>query len=693
MHREDEPEKGPKDHVSEGLKTACNVSPEKTAKLLEDLRLHQVELEMQNEELKKAQQVIEEGRQRLADLYDFAPVGYLTLNAQNVVEEANLTAATLLGTVRQVLVGASFLQYVDSHYAAEYRRHHERVVKSRAKAVCELRLQKRDGNVFWARMESVPVTPGFDDGDPVLLRTVFTDITERKEAEEALLEGEEKYRVLVESVNSIIARLDGEGRVIFLNDYGRDFFGYSEEELWGTGLVGTILPPGQYGLDAKEFLIYMADHPEDYREREIEMVRRNGEKVWVSWMVRTLYDEKGVFTGMLAVGNDVTERRRLEGEIRQAQKMEAIGTLAGGIAHDFNNILAGIIGFAEMIEEDSLPGSKDARRAQRIITAASRGADLVRQILAFSRKAEIAREPLSLSPLIGETVRFLRSSLPATIEIQLAVKASDDTVLASPSEIQQILMNLVTNASFAMMDTGGIIRAVITNVVFEPESPILDPDIEPGEYVQISVQDSGSGMSPDIMQRIFEPFFTTKGVGQGTGMGLAVVFGIVKSLHGAISVESERGIGSTFRVLLPMARAAKKDEDPEAVLPPGGTERILFVDDEELIAEWGQTALEGLGYAVTVITDSEKALVVFTLDPSNFDLVIVDQTMPKMTGFHLARRLLATRADIPIILCTGHSETVSPEYAKEAGIKEFLMKPLRKRQLAEAVRKVLDTRE
>jgi CheY-like chemotaxis protein len=244
-----------------------------------------------------------------------------------------------------------------------------------------------------------------------------------------------------------------------------------------------------------------------------------------------------------------------------------------------------------------------------------------------------------------------------------------------------------------MRENGGVLSISTTDIDFEPDSPILDTDIEPGEYVQLIVTDTGHGMEPHVMKRIFEPFFTTKEIGEGTGMGLPVVYGVVKSLHGTITVESEPGIGSTFRISLPVIRTNEKEDGREVQPAPKGAERILFVDDEELLTEWGQAALERLGYTVTSLTDSTEALNLFSSDPSRFDLVILDQTMPKFTGLQLARKLLEVQSNIPIILCTGHSDSVSPEKAKAAGIKEFLMKPLGKQQLAEAIRRVLDTTE
>ena len=362
-------------------------------------------------------------------------------------------------------------------------------------------------------------------------------------------------------------------------------------------------------------------------------------------------DSTGSVVNISVVVKEITQERRLEDQLRQSQKMEAIGTLAGGIAHDFNNMLAAILGFTEMALED-LPDRPDVERnLQNVSRAAMRARDLVKQILAFSRKTGHERNPLSLSPLIKETVQLLRASIPTTIEIKFTATATSDTVLAAPVEIQQILMNLATNASLAMQEKGGTLEVSLTDIDFEPDSPVFGADVSPGEYVQLVVKDTGIGMGPDVMKRVFEPFFTTREVGKGTGMGLAVVYGIVKDLQGTVTVESELGVGSTFSVLLPKV---KTDAQAEAVQPveiPGGNERILFVDDEEMLVEWGRATLERLGYKVTAMTDSQEALKTFSSDPSRFDLVITDHAMPQMAGAQLAKELLSDK--------TGHSPSSS----------------------------------
>ena len=666
---------------------------EETKRLLEDLRLHQTELQDQNEELRRAQQILQEHRRRLANLYDHAPVAYLTFNTKGLIEQANLTASALLGVPGQKLVGTPFQQYVHPKYTDKYFEYLARVMLDGENSSCELRLRKHGGTLFWGRVESVPVEPF--EGEEALVRSAVIDITQRKEAEEALRESEEKYRVLVESAQVIILRLDNEGRVVFLNDYGRKFFGYSPEELWTKGVVGTIVArEDAVGLNVKELLAFMTKHPENYRARELDNIRRNGERARVSWTISVLHDEEGFFAGILAVGTDITPRRRLEEQLRQSQKMEAIGTLAGGIAHDFNNMLAAILGFTEMAMEDTSDRPEVTKSLGHVTRAAIRARDLVKQILAFSRKAEYTRDPLSVVPIIKETVHLLRSSIPATVEIKLDVSAASDMVLASPTEIQQILMNLATNAFLAMQEKGGILEISLTDVDLEQGYSMAGLDVAHGDYLQLTVSDTGAGMSPEVAKRIFEPFFTTREVGKGTGMGLAVVYGIVNDLRGMIAVESKPGAGSVFRVFLPKVDADVQERDAKASEIIGGKERILFVDDEKLLVEWGRVTLERLGYKVTSLANGTEAINIFRANPFLFDLVITDQTMPGMSGIQLASELLAIRHDLPIILCTGHSDAVSPESAKEVGVREYLMKPLSRKELAGAVRKVLDkTRE
>lgn len=384
------------------------------------------------------------------------------------------------------------------------------------------------------------------------------------------------------------------------------------------------------------------------------------------------------------------EKGRLEDRLQQAQKMEAIGTLAGGIAHDFNNILGTILGYADMAKEDAPPGTRFERDLEKVLIGANRAKDLVKQILAFSRQAQVERIPIKIQPLIKEGLKMLRSSIPATISITEDIDPKSGTILADPTQIHQVLMNLCTNAYHAMEETGGALSVTLQTTFVGSDEKEMLLHVNPGEYVELIVSDTGSGIRPDIIRKIFDPYFTTKETGKGTGMGLAIIHGIMSDYGGTIRVESRLGKGTTFHTYFPVVEKEALPEIKESEDIPQGKERILFIDDEELLVEMGKDMLERLGYHVTVRRTSLEALETFQNTPSEFDLVITDQTMPNMTGADLARRMMQIRPDIPIILCTGYSNLIDEDSAKALGIKEFALKPLSKEELAKLIRKVLN---
>ena len=526
-------------------------------------------------------------------------------------------------------------------------------------------------------------------------RIYVTDITEHRRMEKetrqllnAVRESEERYRTAIESATDGIALVQGD-RHIYVNARFAEIFGFdSPRDIIGKPLSLTVHPDNvEMVSDINRMRQGGGSAPLRY---EFKGVTKDGEVRFIEVAAaRTNY--RGEPTS-LAYLRDITDYKNLEDQLRQSQKMEAIGTLAGGIAHDFNNILAAIVGFTEMAIDDVPDHPLVEKNLRNVLGSAMRARDLVRQILTFSRKTGHERTPTALSPVVKETVHLLRASIPATIEIKLSITATSDTVLAAPIEVQQVLMNLATNASLAMEEKGGILEISLTDIDLMPDSPVF-ANLMPGEYVQLIVKDTGIGMSADVMKRVFEPFFTTRGLGEGTGMGLAVVYGIATDLQGTITMESEPGIGSTFRIFLPKVKAAVKEDQMPTHQIPMGTESILFIDDEELLVEWAKATLQRLGYDVTALTDPAEALKTFSSDPSRFDLVITDQAMPSMAGMHLARKLFNIRPDVPIILCTGHSATVSAETAKTAGIKKFLMKPVTRQELAEVIRQALDTKK
>jgi len=384
------------------------------------------------------------------------------------------------------------------------------------------------------------------------------------------------------------------------------------------------------------------------------------------------------------------ERERLQQQLLQSQKMEALGTAAGGIAHDFNNILAAIIGFTESVRGRAEKGSRDERILGRVIEAGLRGRELVKQMLTFARKTAYEKKPLRLSGVIRETTALVRASMPATVGITIKVESESGLVIGDPNQIQQVLMNLCTNGADAMREKGGVLEVGLSDYSVSTAGEDIY-GIRPGLYMKLWVRDTGEGMAPEVISRIFDPFFTTKKAGQGTGLGLAVVHGIVKQHGGYIAAESEPGKGSLFTVYLPMAtgllpsREAVSGDDC-----PGGSGRILFVDDEEAQTEMGKEILEELGYRVKTCRSPGEALDLVKAGAGGFDLIITDQTMPLMTGMDMAKKILDLAADIPIILCTGFSHLVDAGQARAAGIRAFVMKPLTKNEIARTIRQVLD---
>ena len=389
---------------------------------------------------------------------------------------------------------------------------------------------------------------------------------------------------------------------------------------------------------------------------------------------------------------DITERKQLQTQLQQALKMEAIGKLAGGIAHDFNNVLYSIIGYTELTMDDVPEGSLARKNLKEVFKGAMRAKDMVQQILAFSRKDDTQKKPIKVQSVVKEALKLLRTSIPSTIEIRQSIDADCGPVLADPTQIHQVIMNFATNAYQAMLEKGGVLE--LTLMEEEIGSDDSDFDLDPGTYLKLTVSDTGYGMDNVVMGKIFDPYFTTRGPGEGTGMGLAVVHGIVKSHGGNITVYSELGEGTAFSVYLPLIET--RPVEPKVIsaeLAPTGTERILFVDDEEYIVLMTQQILERLGYQVTSRTSSVEALAAFKAKPNEYDLVITDMTMPNMTGVELVPRLKEIRSDIPIIICTGFSEMIDEDKAKAVGIREYVMKPIVIEEIAKTIRKVLDERQ
>jgi signal transduction histidine kinase/ActR/RegA family two-component response regulator/HAMP domain-containing protein len=430
--------------------------------------------------------------------------------------------------------------------------------------------------------------------------------------------------------------------------------------------------------------------------RELLMKQPNNPDRFMWINASPIINDQGVVHAGISIFLDITKRKKveldninLELQLRQVHKMEAIGTLAGGIAHDFNNVLAAIIGYADLAIED-IPDKNPARlQIQEVLKAGNRAKDLVKQILAFSRKSQVGSLPVQTHLVLEEVVHLLRASIPSTIDIRIDIDPNCRPVLADQTQIHQVILNLCTNAAHAMEQEGGILDIVLGRLEIDADQLIKYPDLKPGPHVKLSVKDTGPGIEKQILDKIFDPYFTTKEVGKGSGMGLAMVHGIVKQHGGTIHVDSTKGLGSVFQVLLPEMDTevevfSKKDKPLMK-----GTEHILVVDDEQSLAYITQKRLERLGYRVTSKTSSQEALTLFKKNPGSFDLVITDQTMPDLTGDNMAKEMIRIQKDIPIILSTGYSSRINKIKTQELGIKAFLMKPVEMEELADCVRSVL----
>jgi PAS domain S-box-containing protein len=519
---------------------------------------------------------------------------------------------------------------------------------------------------------------------------VMSDVTATVFKETALREAHHTLLTVLDSIDAFIYAADmASNEVIFMNRLMRDMFaGGTPPDCWQK----LYAQDGPMPCNASEQLLDENGQPKGVlvweganKSRDRWFLHHDRAIRWVD----SRYVRLHVATDISAV--KILERERMENEtrLRQAQKMEAIGTLAGGIAHDFNNILSAILGYSELALDDANHGRANPTFISQVYRAGQRARDLVQQILTFSRQTETESKPIQIQPIIKEALKLLRPSLPSTIDIQVDVR-SDAIVRADPIQIHQVIMNLCTNASHAMHDGGGRLQVVLCEEHLPADGGDLIAGLEPGRYQKMEVSDTGHGIDPMVIDRIFDPYFTTKEKGEGTGMGLAVVQGIVRGCGGAIKVSSRLGQGAVFSAYFPVIEQIATRQAICQEIIPLGRERILFVDDEAALTDLAKEILGRLGYRVTTQNNSLEALALFESQSQAFDLIMTDMTMPQMTGDAFAERCRAIRPDIPIVICTGYSQKVTPEMMARLGINALIMKPLVRNKLGVTVREVLD---
>ncbi len=515
---------------------------------------------------------------------------------------------------------------------------------------------------------------------------LFTDTTERRRAEEALRESEDKYRLLVENQTDLVVRVDTEGRFQFVSPSYCRLFGKTEEELLGEQFMPLVHKDDRENTARAMEELHRPPYTAYVEQRAMT---KDGWR-WLAWADTAVRDEDGTVIAIIGVGRDITRRKQLEEETLRQERLAAVGQLAAGIAHDFNNLLTSIIGFAELLQHRyDLPDRAKSDLA-RIVSQGQRAAKLTRQILDFSRQTINEPQALDLHVYLTETLKFIERTIPENVEIRFKVKAGDHTINADPTQLQQVITNLAVNARDAMPG-GGTLSFDLTRICLAPHDPSPDPEMEAGAWIRLAVTDTGTGIAPEIIDHIFEPFFTTKEVGEGTGLGLAQIYGIVKQHEGYITVDSRVGQGATFTLYFPaLATHALAEDDGTETLAKGRGQTVLLIEDEQVVREVARAMLEMLNYRVVVATNGEEALSLFRARPDQIALVLTDAMMPKMNGFELASVLQKEAPNVKVVLMTGYAPTV--EFPVEAiqNITVRLQKPLSLHQLADAMKRALE---
>ncbi len=647
-------------------------------------------------ERKKAEEALRESEERFSTFFRTSPVGTsITRLSDGQFVDINDAFLRLFGYTREEVIGQDPLKLgmwanpEDRAMLVEVMREQGSLKDFETRFVTKFG-EIRDVSVSSELIEAA--------GEQYILGLTH-DITKRKRTERALKASEGKYRELVQSANSIILRRDVSGKVTFFNEFAQVFFGYSEEEILGNNVVGTFVPEfDSTGRNLRAMIEDIGVNPDRYKNNVNENILRNGERVWVSWTNKPVFGENGRIREILCIGNDITERKRgeeerkkLEEQLFQAQKMESVGRLAGGVAHDFNNMLGVIIGRAEMALQQDVSNDKLKHNLEEILKAGLRSADLTKQLLAFARKQTASPKVLDLNGTISGMLNMLRRLIGEDIDLSWQPGLDLWNVKIDPSQVDQILANLAVNARDAISGVGAItIRA--ENVVIDDPNSAETPELIPGEYVLLSMSDTGAGMSQEVREKIFEPFFTTKEVGKGTGLGLSTVYGIVKQNDGFIYVQSKLGKGTTFRIYLQRfePETAQVPAEHAAVKRPTGTETILLVEDDEAVLDLSKMMLEKLGYTVLAAHTHVHAVHLAKEHPGYIHLLVTDVVMPEINGRELAEQLRVIRPNLKCLYMSGYTaDAIAHRGILDEGL-NFIQKPFGSDELATKVRQVLN---
>ncbi len=645
-------------------------------------------------ERNKAEKALRESEKKYRDIFENVSDFIYIHDLEGYFTETNLAFLSAYGYSEDDLANLNLRDIIPEQYKHHFEDYLEEILeKGQAKGL--MRIVTKEGKERSIEYKNALVYDKLGPM-PIGVRGSARDITVRREAELALQESEKRYRTVMEANPDPVVVYDLEGKVVYFNPAFATVFGWSLQECIGRKM-DHFVPEDNWSQT--QILIEKVRTGDSFSSVELQRRTKAGNIIPVSISAAGYYDQEGCPVGSVANLRDITEQKRLEAQLQQAQKMESIGTLAGGIAHDFNNILSSVLGYTELSLLKVEKGDSLHNYLQEVLHAGNRAKELVKQILAFSRKSKTEKRPVMVELIVKEALQLLRASLPSTIEIKAEIR-SDSLAMGDPTQVHQIMMNLCTNAGHAMQAKGGCLDISLKDVnlgIVDSEIPgvkkLSSPataDLNPGRYLVLTVSDTGHGIPEEVMDQIFDPYFTTKDKQAGTGLGLSVVHGIVHDMGGAITVESHKAAGTVFKILLPVVEHGAIVETSEAGEIMGGSESILIVDDEPPIMKMSIKTLASLGYKMTGRTSSIEALELFKGQPSRFDLVITDMTMPHITGTELAEKMMQIRPDVPIILCTGFSENIDEKRARKMGLSALVFKPFSARNIAEAVRKALD---
>ena len=674
--------------------------------ILHNLRVHQIELEMQNEELRRTQAELEETKAAYVDLYDFAPVGYCTISESGLVERANLTLGEQLGVTRSSLTGQPFSRFIASADQDVYYLHRKLWMDDGSAQRFELRLKRQDSEPFWARLE---MSKARETAGRPEWQVVISDITADKQRDAAVASSRATVETIFRHTPVMLCLVDNDRNIVRANPAFAQYSRASEAELVGTPVgealhcVHSLTDPNDCDSEAA----YTSGRVEastgkarrtSFTPQEIECeVRAPGNSATrkvTFWKSESVISSEGEGQTLICL-YDVTERKeaeaeekRLRSQLMQAQKMESIGRLAGGIAHDFNNMLTVINGYSEIAIRQMGPANPQYRNVNEILNAGKRSALLVKQLLAFSRRQVLHPERFSVNDAVRGMEGMLRRLIHEHIAIEMNLAEGLPQVLADRNQIEQVVMNLAVNAQDAM--PGGGTLTIATRVCDLEGSPVIcDEPVVPGPYVELTVRDTGTGIDAETLGHIFEPFFTTKGLGRGTGLGLSTVQGIAIQSGGHVAVETEMGKGSSFRLYLPVSTAPVETVTaPKATIALGRGERILLVEDQPAVRQMVGIILRAYGYRVLEAAGPDEALQLFAENP--VELLVTDVGMPKMNGAELAKRLQAARPGLRILFLSGYSTEARVHDWKAVPGCGFLQKPFSQDTLAATVRQLLD---